>query len=211
MYARGRHSHCRRNGVHRGRALEKPQGSTWSILGGLLPFFFPYSMAHESKKPGKKEAKKKENQQKERRRKVQKEKEGREDKEKKQKQRRPKDRIVPWEEMLENEWKGNEKENEREGRPTYAPLIKERLLRNMPSDELGVPPKAPRPALRPTGRPTGRRSARSRGEILGATVPQLCCSTPLFHSVLSVGVPTLHVVGGLVNRIKTPTLLIDGI
>ena len=46
----------------------------------------------------------------------------------KEKQKRPKDRIVPWEEMVENERKEKEKEREREGRPTLAALMEERLL-----------------------------------------------------------------------------------
>ena len=40
--------------------------------------------------------------------------------------------------------------------------------------------------------------------------PQRCFSTPLFHSLLSIGLPILHVVGGLVGRMKSPALVIDG-
>jgi len=84
---------------------------------------------------------------------VQKEKKGRGEKEKKLKEKRPKDRIVPWEEMVENERNEKEKEKEREGRPTLAALMEERLLGSMPSDEVGVPPEAPPP------RPSAYRQA----------------------------------------------------
>ena len=110
----------------------------------------------------------------------------------KEKQNRPKHRSVTWQEMVENERKEKEKEKERDGRPTR-----------------GCRPR--HPALRPTGRPARRRFARSRGEILGTMVPQRCFSTPLFHSLLSVGLPVVHILGGLVRRMKTPALMTDGI
>ena len=76
---------------------------------------------------------------------MQKEEKGREEKDKKLEAKRPKNRIVPWEEMVENERKAKEKEKEREGRPTLAALMEEQLLGSMASDEVGIPPQAPPP------------------------------------------------------------------
>ena len=118
--------------------------------------------------------------------KVEKEKKEGEEKEKKQKEKRPKDKIVPCDENVENEKKEKEKDKEREGRPTLAALMEERLLRSMPRDELGVLAKPRRPAFWPTDRPTRRRFSRSKGHTLSTTVPQRCFSTPLLHYLLSV-------------------------
>ena len=46
---------------------------------------------------------------------------------------------------MENERKEKQKEKKREGQPTLAALMEERLLGSMPTDEVGVPPEAPPP------------------------------------------------------------------
>ena len=137
---------------------------------------------------------------------MQKEKKAREEKEKKQKDKQPKDSIVLWEKMLHNERKEREKEKQREGRASLAALMEERLCPAMRWDPLRKPR---RPALWPIGGRTIQKFAASSGEILGATVLQRCFSIALFQSLRSVGVPVLPVVGGLLHRMKTPTLLID--
>ena len=121
-----------------------------AITADRLVFFCPFSLAHQRKMPGKKEGKKKENRQKEKRWKLQKEKKLKKrrpkdrivpweemvenERKEKEKQKWPKDRIVPWEEMVQNERKEKEKEKERKGRPNLAALMEERL-----------PPLPPRP------------------------------------------------------------------
>ena len=110
------------------------------------------------------------------------------------------------EKMLQIERKEKEKEKQREGRAALATLIEERLFPAM----MWAPLRKPRrPALWPIGGPTIQKFAASSGEILGPTVLQRCVSTALFHSLLSVGLPMLLVVGGLLDRMKTPTMLID--
>ena len=40
VYIRGRGSQCRRNGVHRGRVLGQPGGTSWTFLG-VMGFLVP--------------------------------------------------------------------------------------------------------------------------------------------------------------------------
>ena len=197
MCARGCRSQCRRKWVHRGRALGEPQSTSW-FFGGVIAPCFPYSTAHQSKMPGKKEGKKKENRQNERTRNVQQEK-------------RPKDRIVFRQEMVDNDRNEKEKQRGKEWRPTLAALLEVPLLAACPAMRWVSLWKPRCPAVRPTGRQTGRTFACSSGEILGATVPQHCFSTPLFQSPLSVALPILRVVGVLVYRMHTRALITDGI
>ena len=86
------------------------------------------------------------NKKKEREEKEKKEKEKKE-KEKKEKEKKEKDKIVPWEEKVRKEKNQKEKEKEREGHPTLATIMEERVLGGMPSDEVGVPPEAAPPRL----------------------------------------------------------------
>ena len=108
---------------------------------------------------------------------MQNEKKEREEKEKKQKEKRPKDRIVPWEEMVENERKEKEKEKEREGPPTLAALMGERLLGSMPTDEVGIRPEGP--VAPPVGLPTGRPKEYS--PVQGVRPPAPWCHNGVFQ------------------------------
>ena len=86
---------------------------------------------------------------------------GKKEEDKEEKQRKKVQRIIPFE--------GKAKEK----KETLATLFGERMLRSMPSDEVGIAPADP-----PVGLPTGRPRHHSPLPRVSATVPQRCFSTP---------------------------------